>query len=761
MKKIALVILSLTLLVGVIWSPIHALAADTQNASVSIPVNTSLVGDDNAYKDYLLDLPNGVVASSIDTSSLKYSGSNTVSGGISISNGKIKLKLQGVESTKKLTGLQGYRGSYQEPYRTNPSNSIWRYSDGVRWQINEYDETRDALVTHDFLPEDNGVPSARPPRRVISAAPAQDISFVKWYNASKIDVIDAQYIVQSTITPHYIPEGSSTYIKEVKFKNGKVIVNYAIPWFVTNNGTIEEQSYANQDADASHPLTGWAQGRKYEVTAFYYYTADAIVPTYSYSGTITFNYAEPTEPTLIGTAAVIQPNPNPTKFNSEDIAVVLSLDGDLKAYMNSSNIDEWIFYAKEKDKNDTLQTKKDQSKVLTSSKTFDFEIPKERITTDPYRQEYSLTVKVRFRTRVQTPSGLIDSLQQNLSAIVEVYKNQPSIVIPENSPASPSGKPPVAVITAPTLVKAGEEFTISGGSSYDPDGTIKSYNWDAPRTVEPVKDRSTVTWYQTNSLGVNNAALQVVDNDGMTGSTSAFIEVIEPKPVASLKITGTTKQNRKVTLTNNSTSPVHYPLDPTKTKITLTAVSGGTNADIKYSGSLEGVQTKDVLFREPGIYKAAIFVENVEGYSDTATFTINIAPDEAPTVYISMPSIAYRDPNDGNYASVSIDDLSFSPDRDLLVKRKWEYRYDSDNDGSFEDESWIVFSDANEDRLNLRVNEVGKYEVRHLVTEEFGQPTIDAFVTAADRRSADSDSQNTAEKIVEIRNRGPQGDWAW
>ncbi|MNF14740.1 hypothetical protein D3C80_2170640 [compost metagenome] len=56
---------------------------------------------------------------------------------------------------------------------------------------------------------------------------------------------------------------------------------------------------------------------------------------------------------------------------------------------------------------------------------------------------------------------------------------------------------------------------------------------------------------------------------------------------------------------------------------------------------------------------------------------------------------------------------------------------------------------------------MGRYEIRLTVTEEFGQPTIDAFVTAADRKSANTDTQPLLERIVTVENRPPTSDWSW
>jgi hypothetical protein len=270
-------------------------------------------------------------------------------------------------------------------------------------------------------------------------------------------------------------------------------------------------------------------------------------------------------------------------------------------------------------------------------------------------------------------------------------------------------------------------------------------------------------WYPNTKLGQQSIGLTVSDKDMMADSTGTYVQVIEPLPEADLEVSGTLKENRRVVITNTSTSPTHYPLVTAKTQFTITAVTGlgGSNTAIKYSGSLSGVTSKEVLFKQPGIYKATISVENTLGYKATNEVTFEIIPDDSPYIYFSIPGRVYRDPQNSNKATVGIDDLSYSPDGDIIDQRTWEYRYDSDNDGSFDDESWVIFSNGNEHRLNLVLSEVGKYEIRHTAYEMFGQSTITEFITSADRRYADSGKQPMDEKIVEVYNLAPEGNWAW
>ncbi|ULO06451.1 hypothetical protein H1230_26095 [Paenibacillus sp. 19GGS1-52] len=753
------------LLVTVMLVPMYVTAAQAavaQSGSISIPITTGLMGSNNSAKSYTFDLPSGVSTSAIKASSLKYSGSNELASSLTIENGKLKVTLKGI-ANQKTVEVKGYNDDFEWPFRTNIGNSIWLYSDGRRWQINEYKESTNSLYSHDVKAADFTTPSADPPKTVVAAASDQSIAGRKWF-ITETEPVDSQYVIASTIK--LLPAGGSSYLKgEPKFQNGKIITNYIIgPKENPNNPNVISQ-FRDDTALATIPITGWVQGRFYSAFVNYYYTATAKLTTYSYGGKITFDYNPPTEPTLTGNVVVVKPNPNPTQSDKKsDVPVQLSLKGNLIVYTDSSNIEEWVFYAKEKGVDSTLQTKKDPTKSLTSNKMFDFTIPKAKLTGNIYRQEYTLTVTVRFKNPVVTQNGPITSLSQPLTAIVQVYTIPiPPDILPVSpiQPDVPQGKPPVAVLIAPDTVKAGEEFTMSGGGSYDPDGTIKSYLWNTPGIGDVVMGSSSTTWYPVSSIGENNIGLSVVDNDGMTGSTSGIINVIEPIPVASLQIQGTKKQNRKVTIHSNSSSPKHYPLNDALTQITIAAVSGGTSSDIKYSGTLSGVKDKDVLFKQPGTYKATISVENILGYKATQSVTFAIAPDEVPFVYFFMPGITYRNPDDGNKASISIDDMSYSPDSDIVDRHLWEYRYDSDNDGDFSDESWVIYSNENKNRLNIIVNSVGRYEVKLTVFEEFGQPTIDEFVTAADRKWADSSTQNVLEKIVDVRNRAPEIDWSW
>ncbi|MEK3673465.1 MULTISPECIES: hypothetical protein [unclassified Paenibacillus] len=754
MRKFSCLILIIILLAASFPNDYAQAANGTKASSVAVPITTGLVGSDNSAKSFYLDLPSGVTSSAILQNTLKYTGNNQTIGSITIENGKIKVTLKGTENKKVLEKVKGYRASFEAMYKTEIYNSIWLYSDGRRWQINEYDERNDRMKTKDVTATD-GYPSQNPPSIVVTAGPLQDQLYLKWYNGSKTEDIDSKDIVASSIKPILLEH--SSYTKGLPtFKNGRVIINYFIP-----NST----PWKSEPDDG---LSGKAEGRRYFALVTYYYEANANVTTYSYGGLVTFDYGLPDEATLTGAAILEKPSPNPAKFEDKDVPVQINLKGELLAYKDSSNIEEWVFYAKEKGNESTLKTLKDYSKTLTSSKKIDFTIQKSKVKAPSITQEYELSIVVRFKKPVVTKTGTITSLKESYTVKAGVYTTPtppggdfPGPTSPPNPPREL--KPPIALISAPKTIKAGQEFEASGAGSYDPDGFIKSYYWDTPNAIGELTDRPRGTlWYDKEHLGEQSLALTVLDDDSMAGSTSTEITVIEPVPNASIYAEGTLKQNRKVIIRSYSSSPTHYPLVDSKTKITITAVSGCTNADIKYSGSLNDVPSKDVLFKKPGRYKATIYVENTLGLSANSEVSFDIVPDEKPFAYFTLPGSAYRNPADGNQATISIDDMSYSPDKDIVARRLWEYRYDSNNNGNFADESWVIFSNENLDHLNFKVRDVGQYQVRLTVFEEFGQPTIDEFVTQDDRQSNNSDiTQNAIERIFKVKNQAPDVDWSW
>lgn len=87
-------------------------------------------------------------------------------------------------------------------------------------------------------------------------------------------------------------------------------------------------------------------------------------------------------------------------------------------------------------------------------------------------------------------------------------------------------QPPVAQFTfSPTAPFVGQPLVFNGTSSYDPDGTIVAYQWDLDGDGSPDQSGPVVSWAYT-SAGSYNVTLTVIDNLGMSGSTSKTVTVI-------------------------------------------------------------------------------------------------------------------------------------------------------------------------------------------------------------------------------------------
>lgn len=213
----------------------------------------------------------------------------------------------------------------------------------------------------------------------------------------------------------------------------------------------------------------------------------------------------------------------------------------------------------------------------------------------------------------------------------------------------------------------------------------------------------------------------------------------------------TWKQNRKVIISlKNSISEI--PVDNSKTKFEITPITNGlTDEDIK---TKIHDNVCEAVFKKAGDYNCKLTITNGE-LTTTKETKITIKPDEKPIVDFAMNDIEYRDIKDGDKATINIQDATYSKDNDIIKQRKWRYKYDSNNDGSFSDEQWRNLDTGNNTNPKLRTNKVGKYLVELDATEEFGQPTIPEFVTEADKQHDDTDKKPIQQKIVEVDNLPP------
>ncbi|MHB1393095.1 MAG: hypothetical protein ACYCYE_08470, partial [Clostridia bacterium] len=351
---------------------------------------------------------------------------------------------------------------------------------------------------------------------------------------------------------------------------------------------------------------------------------------------------------------------------------------------------------------------------------------------------------------------------------VDAGNNYKKVTFYYQPKAAPVLRPPVAVLTGPLQVMAGEDFRVDASNSYAKDGAkIVAYNWDINRytasypPIEPRDSRITL-WSDAVEGDYCSVEVTVVDSNGLTDTDNIKIEVLPPIPTPIITITGDLRENRKVTLSAaSSRTPRHFPLDTAKTRWEITPVSGGTAADIKYAGLLNGSPIKDTLYKKAGKYHIKLYVENTAGLSATAETDITINPDLPPVADFSTPATILRNPKDSNNATAIITNLSYSPDGDLIWKSAALEVYDSDNDGNFDEEytyysvngaPWITtfktygqikttgfdifsLSTSNPSTFTHKSKEVGMYIYEIISIEGIpSENTIPEFITNSDYR---------------------------
>ncbi len=140
---------------------------------------------------------------------------------------------------------------------------------------------------------------------------------------------------------------------------------------------------------------------------------------------------------------------------------------------------------------------------------------------------------------------------------------------PEGPPPPPPNEPPNVNIEGPTMVMAGETFCLKANAS-DPDGQIINYSWSYSGVGKLTGSDGCELWYEYegDKDAIKTVSVTVMDDDGATASDTHQITVVPPNPTAGFEVSGTLKENRKVTITDKSKSPEKYPITDEVTVMT-------------------------------------------------------------------------------------------------------------------------------------------------------------------------------------------------
>lgn len=221
---------------------------------------------------------------------------------------------------------------------------------------------------------------------------------------------------------------------------------------------------------------------------------------------------------------------------------------------------------------------------------------------------------------------------------------------------TPTNELPIAEAGAPqTLVDSdgsgGESVALDGSASFDPDGTIVSYQWSVDGT--PVATGSTPTI--SLGVGATPVVLTVTDNEGAVAADTVLITV-DPQPnQAPVAVAGPDQTvvgdggGASVTMDGSGSFDPDGTIVFYEWRIDSILVGTGVAPDISVGNGLSSVQ---------------LTVTDNEGATatDTVDITVELPPNNPP-VAVLAPSLTVVD-TDGSGAETVILDGSFSFDPD-------------------------------------------------------------------------------------------------
>jgi PKD repeat protein len=167
-------------------------------------------------------------------------------------------------------------------------------------------------------------------------------------------------------------------------------------------------------------------------------------------------------------------------------------------------------------------------------------------------------------------------------------------------------KPPVAdLTTSATILDKKETVTFDASSSYDPDGTIVSYEWE-------FGDRNTATGVSVSHAysdsGTYSVTLTVTDNDGETDTITITKKVRNKAPVAIVTEMSETSYVKDVVTVNAADS-----YDPDGIIVSYEWDFG--------DGNIATGKSVNHLYEDDGVYSVTLTVTDNDGATDSTTAT--------------------------------------------------------------------------------------------------------------------------------------------
>lgn len=433
--------------------------------------------------------------------------------------------------------------------------------------------------------------------------------------------------------------------------------------------------------------------------------------------TVTIIVEKKADPYLYLTGTV---NPTSKEFTGSDVNVTVTADTNLTG-VNAADVAHIIL-------NVNGQTYREEG-VTAIIHPFKFTIPASKL--EPLGDDGSYTENFLITSTAVLKDGR--RLVQKTNGQTVVYKDATA---------------PLARISANREVRMGEDTTVTGFGTSPIGLQVEELWWGFPRDTKnprptPIYDRNPsyphisdtgeVYW---DSEGDKTINLYVKDENGNGGYDDHTITVLPPDVYTRIAYSGQQKENRVMSVTGSVDSPDHYPENLGARDWTMTYSGGLTAGEMVTKGYTDTTSSYQFVAKDDGQVHVSLYGVNTKGYSDRASTTIAIKPDIPPVVDIYSPSLIYRNPQDYNKAAIVLSNRSYSPDYDEIGQIAIAYKFDSDNDGRYEDEAWVnAYRGQNVSTYTIKVSNVGKYKVMVTATEKFevvsGMNSADDFLSSS------------------------------
>lgn len=235
----------------------------------------------------------------------------------------------------------------------------------------------------------------------------------------------------------------------------------------------------------------------------------------------------------------------------------------------------------------------------------------------------------------------------------------------------------------------------------------------------------------TGLLGAANEYVKVVveaiTRDGAVSFEEHWIEVVSTQPKAQLSFSGHQKVNRKLTILNEAPAAEDPRLKaayPATYTFSYKAVTGSDTARRLLDGS---PGEKHLMYKSPGHHRVTLTAVNSLGrQAPPAVLDLVIVQDQRPAVIFNfLKGVVIRGERAGAVLDVA------STDGDLVGEAVIKIYFDPEADGAYEA---FVGEYTKETIGDFAPQELGAYRAILEVSESYGQPTLESFITPFDTR---------------------------